>query len=192
MMSTNNAPLKIGPWQRLDSHVAYENPWLQVFHENVITPGGDAGIYGRVHFRNQAVAILPIDAQGNTTLVRQYRYTLDQPSWELPMGGCPRNESPERAALRELEEETGLRAGSIRQLSRLHPSNSITDEQAYCFLAEDLSPGQQQLESSEHDLEIKQLPFSEALNWAMTGRITDALSVAAIFHYALLLAAQKA
>ena len=177
---------QFGPWQRVDTRIAYENKWIQVHHENMITPGGDPGIYGRVHFRNQAVAMIPIDEDGNTWLVGQYRYTLQAFSWELPMGGCPRDESPLAAAQRELEEETGLIADDWQQILLLHPSNSITDEQGYVFVARGLRPGKQALESSEQDLQLKKLPLKEAIQWALNGQITDAISVAGLLAVAAL------
>ena len=68
---------KRGPWPRLSSDTVYENPWVRVDHQDVLTPAGSRGIYGLVHFKNCALAIVPIDEQGNTRLVGQHRYALD-------------------------------------------------------------------------------------------------------------------
>lgn len=174
-----DVPEQIGPWQRLTSESRYENPWIQVFHEDVITPGNTRGIYGRVHFKGTAIGIVPIDNEGNTWLVGQYRYTLQEYSWEIPMGGCPAGELPLNAAQRELAEETGLRAQKWQQIQKLHTSNSITDECGLVFLAEELQQGSMELEASE-DIMVKQLPLAEAVQWVMDGRITDAISVAAL------------
>ena len=101
---------KIGGWRVRSSATVYENPWIKVSHEDVITPRDTQGIYGVVHFKNTAVGVVPIDDEGNTWLVRQSRYTLNQYTWEIPEGGCPVDEEPVDAAQRELEEEVGLRA----------------------------------------------------------------------------------
>lgn len=183
-MPENKKQCQIGPWQRLTSDRVYTNPWIDVFHEDVITPGDTPGIYGRVHFKGTAIGILPIDDEGFTYLVGQYRYTLDEYSWEIPMGGCPAGEEPLLAAKRELAEETGLRASHWKKIQTLHTSNSITDEKGLVFLAEGLSQGEMALEPSE-DITVKRLPFSEALQWVQAGRITDAISVAAIQWVAL-------
>ena len=177
--NTNSSPLQIGPWLRLDSECRYENPWIQVFHENVITPGQTRGIYGKVHFRNTAIGIIPLDDEGNTWLVGQYRYTLDEYSWEIPMGGCPEGELPLEAAKRELSEETGLVACQWQQIQKLHPSNSITDECGFVFLARGLEQGEPSLEPSE-DITVKKLALSEAIDWIKQGKITDAISVASL------------
>jgi 8-oxo-dGTP pyrophosphatase MutT (NUDIX family) len=185
-MSRHNPskPQQIGPWQRLNSECRYENPWIQVFHEEVITPGNTQSIYGRVHFKGTAIGIIPIDTEGNTWLVGQYRYTLQAYSWEIPMGGCPQNELPLQAAQRELAEETGLKAKKWQHIQTLHTSNSITDECGLVYLAEDLQQGEMALEASE-DITVKKVPLSEAVQWALDGTITDAISVAALLKVGL-------
>lgn len=177
----NNKP----PWVLLQSHSVYSNPWISVFHHDVITPAGTEGIYGVVHFKNIAVGILPLDEVGNTWLVKQHRYPLDMDSWEIPEGGCPEEsgETTQETARRELEEETGLRAVRLTELLTLHLSNSVTDEKAIVYLAEGLQTGQMHLEDSE-DIEVMKLPLREAIAMALDGRITDAISVAALLKIA--------
>lgn len=179
-----NPPEKRGPWQLLGSELRYENSWIQIFHQQVKTPGNTEGIYGVVHFKGTAIGIVPIDSEGNTYLVGQFRYTLNEYSWEIPMGGCPEREAPLNCAKRELKEETGFSANTWQEIQTLHTSNSITDEKALVFLAEGLTEGEQELEASE-DITVKKLPFKEALQMVLEGKITDAVSVAAIQHLAL-------
>ena len=170
-------------WKKLSSRVIYDNPWMQVREDRVINPGGGENRYGYVHFRNHAVAILPVDDDGYTWLVGQERYTLGQYSWELPMGGAPLGEEPLAAARRELREETGLTAARWSELMHLHPSNSITDEFGIVFLAEDLTQGEPDFEETE-DLAIRRLPLADALAMVDGGEITDAISVAALLFMA--------
>ena len=168
-------------WKKLSSRTVWENDWMRVHEDEVINPGGGKNLYGHVHFKNQAVAIVPLDEDGNTWLVGQDRYTLGAWSWELPMGGAPLGEAPLDAAQRELREETGLTAADWTEVMRLHTSNSITDESGIVYVARDLTEGETAFEESE-DLEIRKLPLSEAVMMVKRGEITDAISVAALLY----------
>ena len=176
---------KIGGWKTKSTNVVYENPWIKISHEEVITPKDTDGIYGVVHFKNTAIGVVPIDDEGNTWLVKQSRYALDQYTWEIPEGGCPYGEEPINAAKRELEEEVGLQARHWEQLMTMHLSNSVTDEFCVVFVARDLFAGTQQLESTE-DIEYKKLPLADAIDMVKSGEITDAISVAALLRIALM------
>lgn len=171
-------------WKKLNSRVVFDNDWITVFEEQVINPGGGENDYGRVHFKNKAIAIVPLDEAGNTWLVGQDRYTLGAYSWELPMGGAPVDEDPLAAAKRELKEETGLIAKLWTEIMRLHVSNSITDEEGYVFVARDLEQGATAFDETE-DLQIRKLPFKDAIAMVRLGEITDAMTVAALLAVAL-------
>lgn len=166
-------------WQRLKRRTVFDNPWITVFEDRVINPGGGRNDYGMVHFKNRAIAILPIAENGDTWLVGQDRYTLGEYSWELPMGGGPLGEDPLDAARRELKEETGLDANDWSEYLRLHTSNSITDEAGIVWLARGLSEGETDHEETEN-ITVRRLPLAEAVAMANDGRITDAISVAAL------------
>lgn len=171
------------PWKTLSSKRVYDNPWIAVREDQVVRPDGEPGIYGVVHYKNIAVGVLPIE-DDHVYLVGQYRYPLEQYSWEIPEGGCPEGEEPLRAAQRELREETGLEAKNWRLLGEAHLSNSVADEYAVWFLATGLVPGEQQPEGTEA-LDIRRIPLREALAMARDGRITDVLSLVAIMSYTL-------
>jgi 8-oxo-dGTP pyrophosphatase MutT (NUDIX family) len=98
------------PWKIKSSQVVYANPWIKVNEHQVINPAGNDGIYTVVEFQNIAIAILPIDQDGYTYLVGQYRFSLNSYEWEIPEGGCPLGTEPLATAQRELQEECGLLA----------------------------------------------------------------------------------
>ena len=171
------------PWRVLGSRVVYENPWISVREDEVIRPDGHPGIYGVVHYKNSAVGVLPVE-DGHVYLVGQYRYPLDQYSWEIPEGGCPEDEEPLEAARRELREETGFEARNWEKLGEADLSNSVADERAVWFLATGLVPGEQRPDGTEV-IGVRRVPLDEALRMALDGRMRDALSQLALLHYAM-------
>jgi 8-oxo-dGTP pyrophosphatase MutT (NUDIX family) len=172
------------PWKRQSRSVAYQNPWIVVYHDEVTRPDGRPGIYGVVHYRNRAVAVVALDDADRVLLVGQYRYTLDLYSWEVPEGGAAEGEELLAAAQRELREETGCTAARWDEIARAHLSNSVSDEEAVCFLATGLAHGDAEPEGTE-ELQVRWAPFADALAMALNGRITDALSVVALQRVAL-------
>src|SRR5687767_3982280 len=96
------------PWTIRGETLKYDNPWIRVTEFDVTDPSGRPGIYGKAHFKNFAIGIIPVDDLGNTYLVGQYRFPLERYSWEIPEGGGARNVPPLDSAKRELSEETGL------------------------------------------------------------------------------------
>jgi 8-oxo-dGTP pyrophosphatase MutT (NUDIX family) len=173
------------PWTRLSRRSLYDNPWIAVYEDQVRRPDGLPGIYGVVHFHNRAIGVVPLDDQDRVLLVGQYRYPLDLYSWEIPEGGAAPGEEPLEAAQRELREETGYSARSWQEILRAHLSNSVTDEEAVCYLARDLQPGNAQPEGTER-LQVRWVPFDTALDMAARGLITDALSVLGLQRVALM------
>ncbi|MDK2777885.1 MAG: NUDIX hydrolase [Pseudomonadota bacterium] len=167
------------PWQILAVSEEYENPWIQVREYQVPNPAGNPGIYGTVSFRNRAVGVVPLAENGDTWLVGQYRFPLNEYHWEIPMGGAPAGEPAEACARRELKEETGLLAGSMEFLCRVHTSNCITDEEGLVYIARGLTEAEAEPEETEV-LQVRRLPFTEVFAMVMDGRITDAISVAAV------------
>lgn len=174
------------PWKTLSIKEVYSNPWISITHREVINPSGNPGIYGLVHFKNLAVGIVPLDENQNTWLVGQYRYALDQYSWEIPEGGGSHGTPPLEAAQRELLEETGITAQRWTKILDLHTSNSVTDETGLVFVAQELSLGEAMPEETEQ-LQLRKLPFAEALQMVMNGEITDSLSMVALMKVKLLL-----
>jgi 8-oxo-dGTP pyrophosphatase MutT (NUDIX family) len=173
-----------GPWTRRTRRVAYENAWITIWHDEVIRPDGEPGIYGVVHFANRAVGVLVLDDADRVLLVGQHRYTLDLFSWEIPEGGVPAGESTLEGARRELREETGIEAADWVEIARSHLSNSVSDEEAVLYLATGLSHGVATPDGTEA-LAVQWVPFDVVLSMTLDGQITDALTVLAVQRAAL-------
>jgi len=174
------------PWIIKKSYSVYENKWISLEEFDVITPSGSSGLYGKVSFKNKAIGIIPLDLNHDTWLVGQYRFPLDEYSWEIPMGGGPLGIDILQSAKRELKEETGLLANKWTQLLRIHTSNSVTDEEGFVFLAEQLTFGDTEFDETE-DLKIMKLPLADAIEMVMEGKITDSISIAGLLKLGRLL-----
>jgi 8-oxo-dGTP pyrophosphatase MutT (NUDIX family) len=167
-------------WKTLSTEDVYDNPWIKLEEHQVINPGGGRGIYGKVHFKNTAIGIIALDKDDNIWLVGQHRYPLNEWSWEIPEGGGPKGTEVLESAKRELKEETGLVAEKWTEIQRAHLSNSVSDEEGFVFLAEELTAGDMEREDTEADMKVWRLPFREALQLVLDGKITDSLSVMGI------------
>ena len=167
-------------WKTLSTEDVYDNPWIKLEEHQVINPGGGRGIYGKVHFKNTAIGIIALDKDDNIWLVGQHRYPLNEWSWEIPEGGGPKGTEVLESAKRELKEETGLVAEKWTIIQRAHLSNSVSDEEGFIFLAEELTAGDMEQEDTEADMKVWKLPFREALQLVLDGKITDSLSVMGI------------
>lgn len=177
---------KLNPWKTKSIKTAYENNWIEVEHHEVINPSGNDGIYGKVHYKNLAIGIIPLDENNNTWLIGQYRYPLNKYSWEIPEGGGILGVPPIDSAKRELLEECGLEANEWTEILQMHLSNSVSDELAIIFTAKGLTQKEAEPEDTEQ-LQIKKLPFTEVYKMVMNGEITDSMSVAAVLKLAIML-----
>ncbi len=168
--------MHFNPWKIMKNKIVYENPWISVNHFDILDPSGKKGIYGKVCFKNLAVGIIPIDNEGNIYFVGQYRFPLNEYSWEIPEGGCTKMELPLDTAKRELKEETGIFAAKWEVLvPEIAVSNSVTDEKGIIYLAQELSFHDNEPESTEQ-IEVKKMKLQEAIQWVYSGQITDSLT----------------
>ncbi len=175
----------LNPWTVRERATVYENDWIRVEHHEVLGPAGGPGVYGTVHFKNQATGVVPIDNGGNIILVGQYRFPLRAYSWEIPEGGGSHSLTALESAQRELREECGLEARHWLQLVAMDLSNSVSDERSTIFLAWELSERASEPDETEV-LQIARVPFWVAVERAKRGEIRDAMSVAALLRVALM------
>lgn len=171
------------PWKPGVARVAFENAWIRVTDQDVTAPTGRPARYGLVHFKNLAVAVLPIHDDGTVTLVGQHRFPHADYSWEIPEGGAPLDEDPLEGAKRELAEETGLVAAEWREVLRAQLSNSVTDERMIGYLALGLTEAAHTGDVDETEaIVLVRAPFREVLDAAMGGHMPDMLTVAMLLR----------
>lgn len=169
------------PWKTLSSIRKCGNKWFEVYEHQVIRPDGQSGTYSIVSAERLATGIMPLWPDGSLTLVGQYRYPLDEYSWEIPEGGGSLDKNPLEIAKQELREETGIEAKTWEYLGRIHTSNCFMDEVCHLFLAKDLKQGVA-TPDPEEIIQIQRLPFKEVVKMANEGQITDSISIAGIFR----------
>ena len=167
------------PWTTLSTEQRFEDEFFRVDDHRVINPAGREAHYGVVHFKNVGLRILPVDAEGHTFLVGQYRYGADYFSWELPAGNQDPDEDSRDGAKRELREEVGQIATEWLDLAEIVPSGSITDQRERSYVAWGLRKAEQDLDEQEA-IRVKRLPFAEAVRMALSGEIRDAGSIVAL------------
>ncbi|HET6243326.1 MAG: NUDIX hydrolase [Bacteroidetes bacterium] len=182
----NREKLLDNPWKTLSIAPVFDSPWINVTKHEIVNPAGNDGEYSVVHFKNIAIGILPLDDEFNTWIVGQFRYPINKYSWEIPEGGGKLSISPLESAKRELLEETGIVAKKWTQIQEMHLSNSVSDEYAVIFIAQQLSFEEAQPEETEQ-LQVKKIPFDELFQMVMNGEITDSMSVAAVLKTKILI-----
>jgi 8-oxo-dGTP pyrophosphatase MutT (NUDIX family) len=171
------------PWKKLSTKLIYDNAWFRVREDEVIRPDGNPGRYSVVTAARWALGVVPLWPDGTVTLVGQYRYPIDEYSWEIPEGGGDLAADPLVGARQELMEETGIEAGSWTYLGRCHTSNCFVNEVGHLYLAQDLRQGEPRPEPDE-ELRTRRILLADAIEMAGDGRITDAISIAGIFRLA--------
>ncbi len=164
--------------RRLSSRRLYDGRVLALDLDEVEEPGGVRAQREVVRHRG-SVAILPVHDDGRLTLVRQYRYAVDESLFELPAGRVDTGETPEQAAARELEEEAGLRPAQLELLSFFYATPGFCDEGLRLFRATALTRVPARPEPDER-LTLHELTLDEALRLIASGELRDAKTLVAV------------
>ncbi|MGC9669657.1 ADP-ribose pyrophosphatase [Planosporangium sp. 12N6] len=176
--------------RRLGGRTVYRNAWMSVREDDVRRTDGSTGTYGVVDKPDFAL-VVPVE-DGGFHLVEQYRYPVGGRFWEFPQGSwagpAPAEEEGAdalRLAAAELREETGLRAGWLRRLGRIHVAYGYASQGCHVFLAGDLAAGPAEREATELDMRQRLVSRAELDALVREGRMTDAASLAALALYDL-------
>lgn len=170
----------------MESNVIFQGKIVQVLLDQVCLPNGKLAAREVVKHLG-GVTILPLDEEGNVTLVRQYRYPIGRELLELPAGKLDSPEEDHReAAIRELSEETGLESTNLTYLGGTLSSPGFCDEMLHLYLARGLVQKKQHLDEDEF-LNVITMPFEELLKQVMDGTIVDGKTVTAVLKTKLLL-----
>lgn len=164
----------------LSSRVVYENPWVSVREDAIEREDGSEGIHAVID-KNHGALVVPWDGE-RVTLVGQVKYPVGRFCWEFPQGAIDDDASatPEQTARAELVEETGLRAGTLEHLGRLHYAPGILSQEFDLWLASDLVAGEAEPEATEVGLKIRAVTPAELDAMIAAGEIADAATLAAL------------
>ena len=168
----------------LESKEIFNGRVIRVTLDKVQLEDGTTSTRELVHHHGGA-CVLPVDADGNVTMVRQFRYALGEELWELPAGKLEAGEDPFEAAKRELSEECGLTADTYTELGVVYPTVGYDSERIYLWAAEGLHTVGQHLDAGEF-LDVVKMPFAQALGLVMDGTIKDSKTQVALLKYAQL------
>jgi len=166
------------PFTRLSSEVLVQNSWHRYCRDRYVQTDGSEGVYYYIDMPGSCAAI-PVFADGTTVLLRVYRYLLGLEMWEFPIGGMQAGEAPLAVAQKELREEAGLLAQRWTPLGSFAPYKGVSNERCHFFLARDLDPAGQELESSER-ITVHRLPLAQARAILLDQELGDGQSMAGL------------
>lgn len=167
--------------KQLTSELVYQGSFLKVLRDHVELPDGNTSTREYIPHPGAAM-VIPVTAEGQLIMIRQYRYAVKEIFIEFPAGKIDAGEQGLQTARRELEEETGLVAAEFRYLTTIHPVIGYSNEKIEIYLARGLSTTRQKLDHGEF-LEVFEIPFAEALEKMRQGEITDVKTMIGLFWY---------
>jgi ADP-ribose pyrophosphatase len=163
-------------WKLKSTEKLYHSKYMSVFDDRILLPDGREITYSRVELKD-FVAIMPL-IHNRIVMINIYRYPANRLSLEIPSGSVENGESPKECAIRELEEETGYRAGKLEELGWYNPwTRSV--RRAYLFLAKDLSKGEPKPDLAEQ-IVVKHLSIDEAKQKIEANEIAHAPTIIAL------------
>ena len=171
------------PWKVLSSKV---NKSFRIFNlriDRASSPRTQAAHDFYILESADWVNVIPVTAQGEVVLIRQYRHGTRELTLEIPGGIVDRGDTPEEAARRELVEETGFKEREMVLLGSVHPNPAFLTNRCFTYLAKDVVRVQTQEQDDKEDIEVEVRSLGEIPGLIRKGEITHALVVAAFYRY---------
>ena len=162
----------------LETRRVYRGKILNVRVDRVSLSNGNVGTREIIE-HSDCVCMVPMDEQRNVVLVSQYRKAVEETLLEVPAGGVEEGEISEGAALRELQEETGYTADSLKRLASFWTTPGFCTELMHSYLATDLRRSVRQGDEDE-EIQVVKVPLGEVPDMIRRGEIRDAKSIASL------------
>ena len=173
----------MGEFRRIKRELAYQGTIMKIY-KDYVEVNGKAAVWD-FFYHNGGAAVVPVTKEGKILMVRQYRNAIDRFTLEIPAGAFDTtNESGESCVARELEEETGYKAGKVEYLITTRSMVAFCNEKVEIFVATDLIPSEQNLDDEE-SIELEEYTIEELKEKIYAGEIQDSKTVAGLLAYAL-------
>lgn len=169
-------------FKRIKRELVAKGHIFDYYHDTMQIPNGNIAVWDFIEHKG-AAAVVPVREDGKLLLVRQYRNALERYTIEIPAGGLNPGESTDKAALRELEEETGYHCEKAEFLLSIRTTVAFCNEKIDIYVARELVPGQQHLDEDEY-INVEAYSVEELLNMIYQGKLQDAKTVCAVLAYA--------
>jgi len=165
------------------SELIFDGKILHLYRDDIVLPNGEPAERELIRHIG-AVCVIPVTDDGRVVMERQYRYPVDEVILEIPAGKLDyKGEDHEQAVLRELEEETGYRAGKLIELGKFYPACAYSDETIWMYLARDLVRGESHRDVDEF-LDVELIPLQDLVKMVLAGEIPDAKTQIAVLKAA--------
>ena len=171
----------VNGYKKIRQELVYKGHIVDVYKDILELPNGKEVEWDFVKHKG-ASAVVAVDHDGKILMVRQYRNSLDRMSIEIPAGGINVGEEPKAAAIRELEEEAGQRAGKVEHLVDAVTAIGFSNETIYIYVATDLVQTEQKLDEDEF-VQIERYSLEELVGMILDGTIKDAKTITGILTY---------
>ncbi len=168
-------------YRLLSSRYVYAGHNIRMRVDGVVLPSGKEALREVIE-HDGAVAIVAVDEKNYLLLVRQFRHAANKELLEIPAGGVDRGETPEEAATREMQEETGYAPGKLVRLGGFYSAPGYASEYLYLFMATELVPARLVAEDTE-EIKLVRIPLDEAVELIHSGEIQDAKTIAGLLYY---------
>ncbi len=181
----------MSPYKRESRELMYRGSILDIYKDHMVWEDGHTEDWDFVSHRNGAAAIVAVDEEGKLLMVRQYRNALERETLEVPAGARDSvTEDTAVCAARELEEETGFKAGKLEKIMSLKSTVAFCDELIDVYLATELTPGKTHFDPGEN-IRLERYPLQELVDKIFACEIQDGKTVAGILAYAALCAKKE-
>ena len=171
-------------WETLDSQIAYTCDGFDIVNERVELPGGEEGEFDYLS-NPESVVILPFTTDEEVVVIDEWRQAVKRENRGIPAGSMEPGEDPERAARRELREETGYEAGTLEKLCAFEPSNGLSNSYFHYYVARDCEhTGEQSLDENE-TIDVTMTSYEELIEAVRSGEIQDGRTATGVLYYEL-------